>query len=470
MKLTKIVCTIWPSSRTKEKMSQMIDLWMNVVRFNFSHWEHQEKAEKIKIIREIMSEKWVFVSLLLDTKWPEIRTCKLENWQNIKFGAWDKIKIVNQDIIWNKDMISLTYKNLHKDIKKSNQILIADGAVVLEVEDIRWDEVFCVVKNNCELWEKKNVNLPWINVNLPVLEQKDKEDLIFGCQQWFDYVAVSFVKKASDVTEVRNFLDSNGWKHIQIISKIENQEWLDNFDSILEKTDGIMIARWDLGMEMPVEQMPLIQKMMIKKCNEKNKIVITATQMLDSMIKNPRPTRAEATDVANAIIDWTDAVMLSGETANGNYPIESVQTMSNICISTDSTVQSKDIKNDDNNISDITFAIAKWSISTANSINAKYIITASIWWRTAMLVRKFFPKQPIIVFTNYEQVARKVSLIRWCIWFVVPKINNYEQFFETVKNTLIKNNLVEKWDKIVITGWWSIWSIWMTDTIKILEI
>ncbi|HDO1209962.1 TPA: pyruvate kinase, partial [Aeromonas salmonicida] len=316
MKKTKIVCTIGPKTESKEMLAKMLDAGMNVMRLNFSHGDYAEHGGRINNLRAVMAETGKHAAILLDTKGPEIRTIKLEGGNDVALVAGQTFTFTfttDQTVIGNKDKVAVTYAGFANDLRVGNRILVDDGLIGLDVIEITEREVICKVLNSGDLGENKGINLPGVSIKLPALAEKDKRDLIFGCEQGVDFVAASFIRKKEDVLEIREHLRAHGGENIQIISKIENQEGLDNFDEILAVSDGIMVARGDMGVEIPVEEVIFAQKMIITKCNKARKVVITATQMLDSMIKNPRPTRAEAGDVANAILDGTDAVMLSGE-------------------------------------------------------------------------------------------------------------------------------------------------------------
>lgn len=320
MKKTKIVCTIGPKTESVEKLTELVNAGMNVMRLNFSHGDYEEHGTRIANFRKVMEATGKQLAILLDTKGPEIRTIKLEGGNDVDLVAGQEFTFTTDtSVVGNKDKVAVTYAGFAADLNVGNTILVDDGLIEMEVIATTDTEVKCKVLNNGALGENKGVNLPGVSVNLPALSEKDKNDLKFGCEQGVDFVAASFIRKASDVQEIREVLAANGGENIHIISKIENQEGVDNFDEILELSDGIMVARGDLGVEIPAEEVIFAQKMMIEKCNRARKMVITATQMLDSMINNPRPTRAEAGDVANAVMDGTDAVMLSGETAKGKY-------------------------------------------------------------------------------------------------------------------------------------------------------
>ncbi len=464
MKKTKIICTVGPSSDSYETLSSMVDAWMNVMRLNFSHWNHDEQKAKIKLIEKIMKEKNKYIPIILDTKWPEIRTGLLKD-SHIYLEQWDSIVLTTNKIKGDENKISISYDGCPQDVNKWDSILIDDWLVELEVLSTSDDEIECKVINSWKIWSRKWVNLPGIDVTMPALTKKDRKDIKFGCEMNVDYIAASFIRKASDVKQIRNFLDQNDGEDIKIISKIENQEWLDNFREIIDVSDSIMIARGDLGVEIPIQKLPMAQKMMIQECNQKGKTVITATHMLDSMIYNPRPTRAEVTDVANAIIDGTDAFMLSGETAVGKYPIKSVETMAKIALDIDPQIQPIDYY--DISEEDYTKSIAKWVVESAQTLDAKLIVVASASGRTVRLIRSHFPKQPILCLTSNEKTARQVQLVRWVDSKLLEDVWSYEDYYDKAKNIALDMWLVEKWDTILITAWWTVWKIWTTDMLKI---
>ncbi len=340
MKKTKIVCTIGPASENKEVLTSLIKAGMNVMRLNFSHGDHEEHFAKVKTLREINAELGTNVAFLLDTKGPEIRTGSFGTDQNTKmsFTKGDKITLTTREVEGTKELLHINYEGLPKDVEVGGHILIDDGLVDLLIDEIDGTEIKCTFQNSAVLKGRRGVNVPGAKLQLKAMTEKDKADLKFAVENDFDFVAASFIRKAQDVKDMREYLNSCGENHIKIISKIENQEGLDNFDEILEVTDGIMVARGDLGVEIPEENVPAAQKMMIKKTVAAGKPVITATQMLESMQKNPRPTRAEVSDVANAIYDGTSAIMLSGETAGGDYPLNCVETMTRIANTTEKEI------------------------------------------------------------------------------------------------------------------------------------
>ena len=435
-------------------LTKLVESGMNVMRLNFSHGDFEEHGTRIKRIREVMEKTGKNIGILLDTKGPEIRTGKLEGGKDILLEAGNKITITTDySYVGNKDKISVSYPGIVNDLKPGNVVLLDDGLVGLEVDSIKGNEIVCTIRNTGELGETKGVNLPGVSVGLPALAEKDIADLKFGCEQGVDFVAASFIRKASDVAEVRKVLDENGGANIKIIPKIENQEGVDNFDEILELSDGIMVARGDLGVEIPAEEVPFVQKMMIRKCNAAGKPVITATQMLDSMIRNPRPTRAEAGDVANAILDGTDAVMLSGESAKGKYPVEAVQMMASISKRTDEFKKFKNPIVPKTGTVTVTEAISIGAVESTQIFDAKLIICWTKSGRAARMLRKYGPTVPIIALTDSEQTARQLSLVRGVRAYVEKNLDKTDDFFERAKEVAAKHEEVQRGELVVlVTG------------------
>lgn len=470
MKKTKIVCTIGPKTESVETLKELLNRGMNVMRLNFSHGDYEEHGARIENLRKAIAETGKRAALLLDTKGPEIRTIKLEGGKDVSIQAGQKFTFTtDKTVIGNNERVAVTYENFAKDLKVGNVVLVDDGLLEMDVQEIVGNEVICVARNSGELGENKGINLPNVSVNLPALATKDIEDLKFGCKNNIDFVAASFIRKAEDVREVRRVLVENGGERIQIISKIENQEGLDNFDEILAESDGIMVARGDLGVEIPAEEVPFAQKMMIKKCNKAGKTVITATQMLDSMIKNPRPTRAEANDVANAIIDGTDAVMLSGETAKGKYPLEAVEVMNRIATKTDPTIPAFYVSEVVNSY-DITSAVAEGSADISDRLNAKLIVVATESGRAARDMRRYFPKANILAITNNEKTANQLILTRGVIPHVDASPRTLEEFFVLAESVAKRLNLVENGDIIIATCGESVFIQGTTNSIKVIQI
>ncbi|MEH6531192.1 MAG: pyruvate kinase PykF [Photobacterium frigidiphilum] len=453
MKKTKIVCTIGPKTESVEMLTKLANAGMNVMRLNFSHGNFEEHGQRIVNLREVMAASAQPLAILLDTKGPEIRTIKLENGEDFALVAGQEFTFTTDiTVVGNQDCVAVTYPGFAKDLTKGNIILVDDGLIEMEVLETTETEVKCKVLNNGDLGENKGVNLPGVSVKLPALSEKDKADLVFGCEQGVDFVAASFIRKEDDVKEIRALLTANGGEKIQIISKIENQEGVDNFDSILEASDGIMVARGDLGVEIPVEEVIFAQKMMIEKCNRARKVVITATQMLDSMIKNPRPTRAEAGDVANAIMDGTDAVMLSGESAKGKYPIEAVTIMAQICKRTDSVLKAELGSRLDSSRLRITEAVCKGAVDTSEKLTAPLIIVATEAGKSARSIRKYFPTAKIIAVTTNQKTAAQLCLTKGVTPIVVDAIDSTDAFYSRGKEIALETGLGAKGDIVVMVS------------------
>ena len=417
IKKTKIVCTLGPVSENEETLRELIKNGLNVCRLNFSHGSHEEHKGRMDLVKKLREELNMPTAILLDTKGPEIRTGKFDA-PEVLLEEGQTFTITMKDVMGNKEMCTVSYKGLANDVKTGDTILIDDGLVGLTVKEVNGDDIVCEVQNSGIVKNHKGVNVPGVKVNLPAITEKDRSDIEFGIEQGIDFIAASFVRKVSDVLAIREILEENNATHIKIISKIENQEGVDNLDEIIAVSDGIMVARGDLGVEIPTEEIPVVQKLMIKKCNEAGKPVITATQMLDSMIRNARPTRAEVTDVANAIYDGTDAIMLSGETAAGKYPVEAVKTMATIAKRAEETMRNRRTKiNKSKNVTD---AISYATCTTAMDLDAKAILSSTASGHTARMVSKFRPDCPIIATTSDESVRRQLSLT----WGVLPVMRN----------------------------------------------
>ncbi|WNS46374.1 pyruvate kinase [Paenibacillus sp. MMS20-IR301] len=453
MRKSKIVCTIGPASESLENIKKLILAGMNVARLNFSHGDFEEHGARINTIRQASKELGKTVAILLDTKGPEIRTGKLEV-EPIELVQDEYLTLTTEEILGDQNRISITYNNLPNDVQVGSTILIDDGLIGLTVVDIQGTEIKTRIVNGGTIKSKKGVNVPGVSISLPGITEKDTNDIIFGIGQDIDFIAASFVRKASDVLEIRALLEKHNASHIQIISKIENQEGVDNLDEILAVSDGMMVARGDLGVEIPAEDVPLAQKLMIQKCNIAGKPVITATQMLDSMQRNPRPTRAEASDVANAIFDGTDAIMLSGETAAGKYPVESVLTMSRIAEKAESALNHREIfmKQQIAQETTVTEAISQSVAISALDLNAKAIISSTVTGHTARVVSKYRPKSQIIAVTTQERTMRQLALV----WGVTPvfgkEATSTDELLETALNGGKASGLVQAGDLVVITA------------------
>jgi pyruvate kinase len=455
LRKTKIVCTIGPASESVEKLTQLIEAGMNVARLNFSHGDFEEHGQRIQNIREASKLTGKTVAILLDTKGPEIRTNNMVN-GTIELKSGDNIIISMIEVEGTTEKFSITYPGLIDDVHVGSKILLDDGLIGLEVLHIdkEQNEIQTKILNSGTLKNKKGVNVPGVSVKLPGITEKDTNDIIFGIEQGVDFIAASFVRRASDVLEIRQLLEEKQATHIHIIPKIENQEGVDNIEEILEVSDGLMVARGDLGVEIPAEEVPLVQKMLIKKCNTQGKPVITATQMLDSMQRNPRPTRAEASDVANAIFDGTDAIMLSGETAAGIYPVEAVQTMHNIASRAEQALDHKEIlsarsKNSEHNLTD---AIGQSVAHTALNLDVNAIITPTESGHTARMISKYRTKAPIVAVTANDHVCRRLALV----WGVYPQLgricSSTDEMLDSAVEDSLNSGLVKHGDLVVITA------------------
>ncbi|TLS39137.1 pyruvate kinase [Pseudalkalibacillus caeni] len=453
MRKTKIVCTIGPASESESTLESLMKAGMNVARLNFSHGDFEEHGKRIKNIRAASEKVGKSVAILLDTKGPEIRTGDMENGA-IELTAGQNLVVSMEPVTGTPEKISITYTDLVNDVHNGSKILLDDGLIELEVTEVHETELVTKVLNSGTLKNKKGVNVPNVSVNLPGITEKDAKDILFGIEQGVDFIAASFVRRPSDVLEIRELLEKHNSNDIQIIPKIENREGVENIDAILEVSDGLMVARGDLGVEIPAEEVPLVQKDLIKKCNALGKPVITATQMLDSMQRNPRPTRAEASDVANAILDGTDAIMLSGETAAGVYPVEAVETMHRIAFTTEHaldyrallSIRSKELETTTTN------AISESVAHTAYNLDVPAIITPTESGHTARMISKYRPKAPIIAVPSKPGVCRKLALV----WGVQPllgrKAKSTDEVLEIAVETSLRSNMVEHGDLVIITA------------------
>ena len=456
LRKTKIVGTIGPASQSEEMLTKLMNAGLNVTRINFSHGGYEENGEKIETIKKVRSALNRPVALLLDTKGPEIRTGVLETGnEKVTIEEGQEFTFVNDDIIGNNTKTSISYKELYKDVKVGGTLLVDDGALEFEITEIKGKDIVCKALNTGRLGSRKTMNVPGVKVDLPALTQKDIDDITEGIKRGFDYIAASFVRKASDVIALRNLLDSNGGERVKIISKIENQEGIDNFEEILELSDGIMVARGDMGVEIPMEQVPIVQKRFIKRCNQVGKPVITATQMLESMTSNPRPTRAEVSDVANAVYDTTGAIMLSGECAMGKYPVECVQAMSKIskAIEADTNYWKRFNKNATSaDFNDIESHVAYTTCVTAQNMKAAGIVAYTHKGDSVRKLAGFGAGCPIFAITDDEKTFNQLSVS----FNVVPVLVMGEK---TIEDTICKgiekikaDELVEAGDVLVISG------------------
>ncbi len=454
MRKTKIVCTIGPASRSSEVMEEMLRSGMNVARLNFSHGTHEEHKETIETFRAVRDKLGVPAAVMLDTKGPEIRIGTFKE-KSVVLENGDKFILTTEEVDGDNAKVSITYKDLPSQLKKGNKVLIDDGKIHLEVVKVNNCEIECVVVNGGDISDRKGVNIPNVHLNYPYMSQKDEEDLKFGVEMDVDFVAASFVRSKEDVIAIRNFLDYHGGYNVKIISKIENIEGVENFDEILENSDGIMVARGDMGVEIEFEKLPGIQKRFIKKCYRAGKMIITATQMLDSMVHNATPTRAEITDVANAVFDGTSGIMLSGETAIGIHPGHVVRTMAKIAEQAESDAFDMNIYKDiqyEIDMNDTTNAICDAACTTASDIKATAIIAITKSGYTARRVSKFRPRQAIVATTPDVKTFHQLTLS----WGVYPVMALYQQdanvLFDHSVACAKRYGLVNEGDTVVITA------------------
>ena len=455
MRKTKIVCTIGPASESEEMLEKLIKAGMNVARLNFSHGDHAEHKARIDSIREVSKRLGKTVGILLDTKGPEIRTHNMQNGV-IELEKGNEVIVSMTEVEGTSDKFSVTYDNLINDVDEGSYILLDDGLIELQVKSIDKanGEVLCDVLNTGELKNKKGVNLPGVKVSLPGITDKDAEDIKFGISEGVDFIAASFVRRPSDVLDIRKLLEAQKNTNISIIPKIENQEGIDNIKEILEVSDGLMVARGDMGVEIPPESVPMVQKDLIRQCNKLGKPVITATQMLDSMQRNPRATRAEASDVANAIYDGTDAVMLSGETAAGQYPEEAVKTMRNIAVSAEAAQDYKKLLSDRTKLVETSLvnAIGVSVAHTALNLSVKAIVAATESGSTARTISKYRPQSDIIAVTPSAETARQCALV----WGIHPVVKEGRKTTDALLNnavaTAVETERVQNGDLIIITA------------------
>ena len=454
MKKTKIICTMGPNTNDKNVMRELVKNGMDVARFNFSHGDYEEHLGRLEILREVRKELDIPVAALLDTKGPEIRTGLLKDGKKVSLKEGQTFTLTTRDVVGDDTITHINYSGLNEDVAVGNKILIDDGLIELDVVEVKGTDIVCKVVNGGELGEKKGVNVPNVKIKLPALTDKDKEDILFGIRQGFDFIAASFVRTADCIREIKEILEEHG-SNMRVIAKIENAEGIDNLDEIIDVSDGIMVARGDMGVEIPPEKVPYIQKTIIRKCNEACKTVITATQMLDSMIRNPRPTRAEVTDVANAVYDGTDAVMLSGETAMGKYPVEALKMMATIVEDSESHLDYAAYrlrKVSESNTKNVSNAVCFASVSTAHDLDAAAIIAPSISGFTTRMLSKWRPSATIIGMSPSMTTVRQMQLQ----WGVTPvwsrRADTTDELIESSAEELKKRGLVHIGDTTVITA------------------
>lgn len=451
MRKTKIVCTLGPSTDKEGVLRKMLLAGMNVARFNFSHGDYEEHKGRLAKLKALREELNLPVAALLDTKGPEVRLKSFKN-GSIKMKEGTEFTLYTTDVEGDETKCSITYGELPNDVKAGDNILLDDGLVKMEVLDTTETSIRCKVLNDGVMKDKKGINIPGVRLSLPYMSQRDREDILFGIEQGFDYIAASFVRSAADVRELRQLLDQKN-SHIRIIAKIENQEGISNLTDILSVADGVMVARGDMGVEIDFTEIPVIQKNIIAQCVAVGKPVITATQMLDSMIDNPRPTRAEITDVANAIYDGTSAIMLSGETAAGAHPVEAVQTMDAIARRTESNIAyARPLKVSGKERFSVTTAMAHAACTTALDIGADAILTVSQRGSTAQMVSRFRPKTTVVALLLDEQVRRQMNLYWGVQPISMPYVDNTDELVEKAIQTAEEDGLVKNGDLVVVTA------------------
>lgn len=454
LKKTKVVCTIGPASESEEMLEKLMLAGMNVARLNFSHGTHPEHQVRIDRIRKVADKLGLPIALMLDTKGPEIRLGDFKDGQ-IEVEIGDTFTLTTRDLIGDKTIVSVSHHGLASDVKVGDLILIDDGLIELEVKEIKdGTDIICRVNNSGQMSNHKGVNVPNVKISLPAITEKDREDILFGIENQVDFLAASFVRKKEDVFEIRRILEDNHGEYIQIIPKIENQEGIDNIDEILLASDGLMVARGDLGVEVPPQEIPLVQKMLIKKCYLAGKPVITATQMLDSMIRNPRPTRAEVTDVANAIIDGTSAIMLSGETAAGKYPEEAVKMMTSIARRVEESLDYDLMLNESVSLLEntTTNSISKSACVVARDLEAAAIVAATTSGATARALSKYRPKTKILAVTPSEKTVRKMALSWGVEPLLVPDFTSTDDLVNESLDLLVQAGMLEEGDLTVVTA------------------
>ncbi len=468
---TKIICTIGPASDNEDVLRQLMHAGMNVARLNFSHDTHAQHKVKADLIKRVRAEEGLPVALLLDTRGPEVRTGDFEGGK-VEFLQGSDVWIRHEDILGNAGEFSVTYKDLHKDLKVGDRVLIDDGLLEMVVREIKGQDIRCEVMNGGPVSNHKSVNFPNVEVALPALTEKDTSDIIFAAEQNFDFIAVSFTRTADDIMSIRRVLAEHDGQDIMLIAKIENRQGIDNFDEILEAADGIMVARGDLGVEVPAYEVPTLQKMMIDRCARRGKPCVIATQMLDSMIRSPRPTRAEVSDVANAVYDGAAAIMLSGETANGKYPVQALSMMRDIALYTEAGIdywekmQQRSFDLEPN----VTHAVSHACCTTAKDLHAGAIVAVTHSGQTARQMSRFRPACPIIAATVGEKQQRQLALCWGTVPHLVPNAQSTDEVFATALKTAKESGLVEDDEIIVISGGIPVGMSGTTNTLRVTTV
>ena len=454
LRKTKIICTLGPAVDSEELIVALIKGGMNGARFNFSHGSHPEHLERLNRLKAVRDRMGSPIATILDTKGPEIRIKSFEA-KTVDLTAGETFTLTVEDVPGTASRVSVTYPRLHEEVSPGQEILIDDGLVAIRVQEIRGSDIVCQVENGGTLSANKSINIPGAHIQLPALTEKDVADIRFGVENDFDFIAASFVRRAADVEAVREVLHQCGGDNVKIIAKIENQEGIDNLDGILAAADGVMVARGDLGVEIPAAKVPALQKQMIRKGLQAGKPVITATQMLDSMMRNPRPTRAEVSDVANAVYDGTSCVMLSGETAGGKYPVEALSAMLEIVTEAEASIdywkrfQKQLVVTASNNIND---AITHTCCLTARDLDATAILAASSSGRTARMICRFRPACPVAALTMQEKTRRQLAICWGVTPFLTGEVNSTDRIFSLSAEVAVKEGLVRPGDTVVITA------------------
>ena len=452
LKKTKIVCTQGPSTEKPGVIDALIANGMNCARFNFSHGDHEEHLGRINMVREAAKKAGKVISLILDTKGPEMRLGEFKDGK-VMLEKGNKFTLTYDDEPGDETHVSVNHKGLYTEVKPGDTLLLSDGLVALKVDEIKGKDIVTTIQNSGKMSTRKRVAAPGVSLGLPPISEQDAKDIIFGCEQDMDFVAASFIQRPDDVLAIRKLIEEHNGR-MEIIPKIENLEGVKNFDAILEVSDGIMVARGDLGVEVPAEDVPLIQKEIIRKCNAAGKPVIVATQMLDSMERNPRPTRAEVSDVGNAILDGTDAIMLSGETASGDYPVEAVSTMNRIAQRIESSLEYKElyVERGLHHLKSRTRAIAHATVQMAYELDVPAIITPTESGYTTKVVSKYRPKAAIVAYTPSEKALRQLNL-RWGVYPVLGSMwSDADEMLSNATAAAVKEGLVQRGDMTIITS------------------
>lgn len=469
LKKTKIICTMGPACENEEILKQLMLNGMNVARFNFSHGDHEEQKGRYDRLVKLRTELDMPVAALMDTKGPEIRLGVFENGKE-EIVDGQRFTLTTADILGTADRATITYKELKNDVKVGSTILINDGLLELVVDEITDTDIICTVVHGGTISSKKGINVPGVELTMPYLSEVDTSDILFGAETGFDFIAASFVRNAEDVRAIRGLLESKN-SNMKIIAKIENQQGVDNLDEILAEADGIMVARGDMGVEIPFEEVPHIQKTMIKKAILARKHVITATQMLDSMMNNPRPTRAEVADVANAVYDGTTAIMLSGETAAGAYPVEAVATMAKIAERTEQDINYDErLKRREAEEYNTTTAISHATCTTAKDLKAAAIITVTISGFTAGMIARYKPSCPIIACSVSPRICRQMNLYWGVTPLWIPRENSADDLFDDAIKAAVEAGYIKKGDTVVLTAGVPLGVPGRTNMIRVIEV